>query len=390
MIRITDKHKCCGCSACAQTCPHTCISMKKDEEGFLYPYVDEADCVDCGLCETVCPELNVQSAGVVPVSVRAARNYDEEVRMSSSSGGVFSLLAEYVMSRHGGVVFGAKAAGDFSVYHTYAEFVEDLEDFRGSKYVQSSIGRSYAEAESFLKYGREVMFCGTPCQIAGLKKFLGREYENLLCVEIVCRGVPSHKVLMQYLSENFPDARLSEVDFRNKRFGWKKYSMVVKGFVGGELKINEKIPFTENPFMTGFLKNIYMRPSCYECPFKAFASGADVTLGDCWGADKFCPGMDDDRGVSLVIVHSRRAEDVVNALISSGLMGAVPVDLKEAVKYNPSIMTACVEPVRKHKAFFADDGRGFNEKIAYLCKESFSEKLGGWIYEIKKLLKLAK
>lgn len=142
--------------------------------------------------------------------------------------------------------------------------------------------------------------------------------------------------------------------------------------------------------MTGFLKDIYMRPSCYECPFKAFASGADVTLGDCWGADKFCPGMDDDRGASLVIVHSRRAEDVVNTLISSGLMGAVPVDLKEAVKYNPSIMTACAEPVRKRRNFFADDGRGFNGKIAYLCKESFSEKLGGWIYEIKKLLKLAK
>lgn len=260
MIRITDKHKCCGCSACAQACPQTCISMKKDEEGFLYPYVDEADCVDCGLCETVCPELNVQSAGAVPVSVRAARNYDEEVRMSSSSGGVFSLLAEYVMSRLGGVVFGARAAGDFSVYHTYAEFVEDLEDFRGSKYVQSSIDRSYAEAEWFLKDGREVMFSGTPCQIAGLKKFLGREYENLLCVEIVCRGVPSHKVLMQYLSENFPDVRLSEVDFRNKRSGWKKYSMVVKGFAEGELKINEKNSLHRKSFYDGFSERYLYAP----------------------------------------------------------------------------------------------------------------------------------
>ncbi|MGM9763410.1 MAG: Coenzyme F420 hydrogenase/dehydrogenase, beta subunit C-terminal domain [Candidatus Cryptobacteroides sp.] len=410
MIKIEDKHKCCGCGACALACPHGCITMREDGEGFLYPYVDEGLCVECGLCETVCPELNLplamsgekpavvagQNARVEetpamgtgipePLAVLAAKNSNDEIRMSSSSGGLFTLLAEAVLNR-GGVVFGAGTADDLSVHHVCVECVGDLAALRGSKYVQSVIGRTYEEAGHFLKSGREVLFSGTPCQIAGLRAYLRREYDNLLCVEVVCHGVPSYKVLMQYLSENFPDVKLTEVDFRNKRSGWKNYSVVVKGYAdvsGEEVKVNEKMPYRKNHFMRGFLKDIFLRPSCYDCPFKAFASSADISLGDCWGAEKFCPEMDDDKGLSLLILHSRRSELLVNELIGDDLLSAEAVGLAEAVKYNPSIMIATAEPVERRKAFFAWDGRSFNQKIDYLCKESL---LVGWRrfkYEIK-------
>ena len=396
MIIIEDKHKCCGCGACAAVCPHGCISMREDGEGFLYPYVDEGLCVDCGLCEAVCPELTV-----VKPSMRrfcqtiVARNNDDEIRMSSSSGGVFTLLAESVLNR-GGVVFGAGYAGDLSVHHTYTECVEGLAAFRGSKYVQSVIGGTYAEAGHFLTAGREVLFSGTPCQIAGLRAYLRKEYDNLLCVEVVCHGVPSHKVLMQYLSENFSGVKLTEVDFRNKRSGWRNYSVVVKGcadVAGEEVRVNEKMPYRDNPFMRGFLKDIYLRPSCYECPFKDFASGADITLGDCWGAEKLCPELDDDRGLSIIWICSGdemrtdHARAVLDDLADRGVLAMIPIDsvdkMAEAMKYNPSVFSAGVEPVEKRKAFFAEDGRSFIKKIDYLCKEGLLVRWRRFKYEIK-------
>lgn len=199
MIHITDKRDCCGCNSCVQRCPKSCIRMREDDEGFLYPEVDESVCIDCGLCEKVCPVIH-QARENRPIVVCAAKNKSEEIRYQSSSGGVFTALANEII-REGGVVFGAGFDENWEVKHDCTETVEGLSAFRGSKYVQSRIGDSFKKAEQFLKIGRTVLFSGTPCQIAGLKRFLRKEYDNLLTVDFICHGVPSPGVWREYLKE---------------------------------------------------------------------------------------------------------------------------------------------------------------------------------------------
>ena len=249
MIRIIDKSKCCGCNACVQRCPKQCISMREDEEGFLYPYVDIPSCVDCGICEKVCPVLNLEEPRK-PLQVFAAKNKNEDQRLRSSSGGIFILLAEQTICE-GGVVFGARFDKNWEVEHCYAETLEELEPLMRSKYVQSRIGNTYKEAERFLKGGRKVLFVGTSCQIAGLHRFLKRDYDNLLTVDFICHGVPSPGVWRKYLGEieNCIPSRsevagkntvlsfslksmpvITGIDFREKQLGgycWKKYGFVV-------------------------------------------------------------------------------------------------------------------------------------------------------------------
>lgn len=199
MIHVVDKYACCGCHACVQRCPKHCITMREDEEGFFYPFINETLCLDCGLCEKVCPVLQ-QDEARRPLKVYAAKNPDDRVRMLSSFGGVFTMLAEQILDE-GGVVFGARFDENWDVVHSYVDNKKDLEVFRGSKYVQSYIGDCFQKAECFLKEGRKVLFSGTPCQIAGLRLFLRERYDNLLTVDLVCHGVPSPKVWRTYLNE---------------------------------------------------------------------------------------------------------------------------------------------------------------------------------------------
>ena len=199
MIQILDKSQCCGCTACVSICPKQCITMREDEEGFLYPVVDSSHCIDCNLCKKVCPELYPKEMRE-PLHVYAAKHKNEQVRLASSSGGIFTLLAEKIIDE-GGVVFGVRFNNNWDVVHDYTETMEGLAVFRGSKYVQSYMGDCYLKAKSFLEQGRKVMFTGTPCQIAGLKNFLRKDYDNLLTVDVVCHGVPSPKVWQVYLDE---------------------------------------------------------------------------------------------------------------------------------------------------------------------------------------------
>ena len=192
MIEITEKYLCCGCAACVQRCPKQCIILHEDHEGFLYPKVDTDNCIDCALCEKVCPILN-EGSNRKPLKVYAAINKDEKIRLESSSGGIFTLLAEQTIGEDG-VVFGARFDENWQVRLDYTETIEGIAVFRGSKYVQARTENTYQQAEFFLREGRKVLFAGTPCQIAGLKKFLRKEYDNLLAVDFVCHGVPSPKV----------------------------------------------------------------------------------------------------------------------------------------------------------------------------------------------------
>ena len=213
MINILNKKDCCGCNACVQRCPKQCIIMQTDNEGFLYPIVDATTCIDCGLCEKVCPVIN-QTEPQEPLKVYAAYNKNEDIRMQSSSGGIFTLLAEEIIKK-GGVVFGVKFNKDWMPEFGYTETLEGLSTYRGSKYVQAIVGDAYKQAEEFLKAGREVLFSGTPCQIAGLKRYLRKEYDKLLTVDIICHGVPSPKVWNMYLKETCSRLLETRTDGKN-------------------------------------------------------------------------------------------------------------------------------------------------------------------------------
>ena len=276
MINITDKHDCCGCSACVAACPKQCIAMREDAEGFLYPEVDAAACVDCGLCEKVCPWLNTPSKRH-PQDVVAAKNRNGGDLIDSSSGGVFIALARQVVAS-GGVVFGAVFDDRWEVVHAQADTVEAVRPMMGSKYVQSRMEDAFASVVAVLRQCRRVLFVGTPCQVAGLNGYLRRGYENLLTVDFLCHGVPSPGVWRRYLRDAFTgrDGRvvITSVEFRNKRKeGWARYNVVVKGRDGGgrgdERELSASV-YVDNPFMRGFMADVYLRPSCHQCKCKGF------------------------------------------------------------------------------------------------------------------------
>lgn len=365
MIDIKNKQDCCGCSACAQRCPKQCISMKIDDEGFLYPHVDGNKCIDCHLCEKVCPVIN-QDEARTPLEVYAAKNSDDDIRLKSSSGGIFTLLAEQTI-KGGGVVFGACWDKDWNVKHDYIDNISDLQRFRSSKYLQSVIGDNYLKAEQFLKTGRKVMFTGTPCQIAGLKHFLRKEYHNLLAVEVICHSVPSPGVWQQYLTTRLQTLKWNKSDirnisFRDKKTGWKTYSFVIENKDGNSfIELSSK-----NAFMRGFLADLYTRPSCHACPAKQLRSGSDLTLGDFWGIESLMPEIDDDKGVSVVIVNTEKGREAMH--IVDNLFSASWTDI---CSKNPAVVKSATASTKK-KQFFQEDGLSFENKIRILCKPSFS------------------
>ncbi len=337
MIQIVDKKQCCGCESCIQSCPRQCILLYEDEEGFLYPQIDKQSCIDCGFCERVCPLLG-EHEKKMPQKVLAVKNLDEEERIYSSSGGVFVALAREVLAM-GGVVFGTVFEDANRVKITYAEILDDVFPMMGSKYLQAEVGTAFVDAERFLKQGRNVLFSGTPCQIYGLHKYLRKEYSNLLLVDFLCHGVPSPGVWRRYLNETIKKifsarraadgkntvfsslnamSTLVDIEFRDKiLYGWKKFSFVVRK--KSALKADQNSVLLsdihrENPFMRGFLADIYLRPACYECKCKNGVSRSDLTIADFWGIDTLMPDFDDDKGVSLVLVNTEKGQLIFNKL----------------------------------------------------------------------------
>ncbi len=338
MITFDKRNMCCGCSACTQSCPKQCIDMNEDSQGFWYPSVNKESCINCGQCEKVCPMQNRNEA-VGPMLVCAAINSSEEIRLQSSSGGIFTMLAEKILSERG-VVFGARFNEQWEVVHDFTESINGLAEFRGSKYSQSIMGTAYKKVRDFLNVGRKVLFSGTGCQIAGLKLFLHREYENLLTVEIACHGVPSPKVWLEYVKKVSGGKRLSNIVFRDKRNGWNGYGLSFIGADGKELLFEHA---STNDYMQCFLNDLCMRPSCSNCPAKAGASGADLLIGDFWGIESMHPEIYDNNGCSLVIAHTEKGKQVFETLGCKYL----ETSYEEAYRYNPCIIS------RSHESRYA-------------------------------------
>lgn len=347
MIEITDKTRCCGCHACYNICPQECITMQSDDEGFRYPVIDREECTECDLCDMVCPIMCSNKVDNQPIAY-ACINRDNNIRQQSSSGGVFSLIAENILGNKG-IVFGAGFDADFNVEHSWVDDIDDLSRFRGSKYVQSNIGDTYKEVRGFLGQGRQVLFTGTPCQVAGLKSYLGKDYESLICADIICHGVPSPRVWQRYKEqlEEIHHAKAERIAFRRKNYGWKLYS--VSFSFDNETEYSK--PLTEDVFMQGFLKNLYLRPSCYACSFKTLNRLSDITLADFWGIQNVLPDLDDDKGTSLVLVHSQKGAAMLADLADK--MICEKVDLNTAVVYNSAaVKSVAMNP--KREAFFAE------------------------------------
>lgn len=391
MIQIKDKKDCCGCSACAQRCPKQCITMQSDDkEGFLYPVVDTTLCINCGLCNKVCPVIN-QSEARKPLKVYAAYNKDVEIRLQSSSGGIFTLLAEDTIKK-GGVVFGVKFDKEWMPVFGYTETIEGIAPFRGSKYVQATVGTAYKDAETFLKAGREVLFSGTPCQVAGLRKYLRKDYENLLTVDIICHGVPSPKVWKMYLKETSDkliqsssnqdndDSKeykpsINDISFRSKSTGWKNYSFQLK-YNSLAKKSDESTVFTEifsrNSYMRAFLNDTILRPSCYSCPSKENKSHSDITIADFWGIDKIAPAFDDDKGCGLIFVNTNKGEAIYKSLdiISKAH------NLDESVRYNSAYYKSCTPHFNREKFFQRlDKTNDLSEYILRMQEPSYYIKI---------------
>lgn len=360
MIENHTKQDCCGCGACSQICPRKCIEMKSDEEGFYYPRVDKEACIYCGLCDSICPILvskRDESDKAVRQDAYVAYHLDETIRLKSSSGGVFTALAENVI-QHGGTVFGAAFDQDFLVHHIGVEDLNSLDKLRGSKYLQSRTEDTYAEAKAALNQGRQVLYSGTGCQIAGLKAFLKQDYPNLLTVDILCHGVPSPLLWKRYLVEleHRYGAKTQQISFRKKDPGWKLFSLSLL-FFNSQVYMHT---FKEDPYMQMFLNNICLRPSCYECKFKAVHSQADITLGDCWGIEEYMPEIDDDKGVSVIFVHTENGFGAVYRIASSVY--------SQKADYQSVQQTMVYESVKQHphrKKFFMALANGESSSRLY-------------------------
>lgn len=299
-------NKCCGCGNCVAVCPKHCIEMKSDTRGFLYPIIDEDACIHCGRCERMCPVLNANAERAEDTAFFAAINNNKADRAAGSSGGFFPVLAEYVLE-HSGVVFGAAFNEDaHHLRHVVIEKKDDLRALRGSKYIQSDLDQSIARAEEYLKAGRQVLFTGTPCQIAALYTSLEKPYSTLITMDVICHGVASPLLWRKYTEELEVryKSKMRNAAFRDKKYGWRAYSMCIS-FQNGK---TYRQFFKQDPFGKAFLSNLMLRPSCFECSFKTIQRPSDFTAGDFWGNGKLMP--DDDYGISLILIHSDRGKKI--------------------------------------------------------------------------------
>ena len=346
MIELASNDKCTGCFACEEICKNNAVQKTLGEDGFYYPTIDLNKCVQCGKCRQVCPILNIKEGSTQYLGIYAASSKERSTVLSSSSGGVFSELAETVINRRGRV-YGAAYDEDFSVYHCSANDVSELWKLRGAKYAQSNIEGVFSEIKTSLLHGELVLFSGCPCQVGGLKQFLGEDFPNLYCVDFICHGVPSPAVwskYLQYRQKIDSEDTLDCINMRSKESGWKhyKYSSIY-GYKSGKIVTLEN---GKEPFMNLFLQEKINRLSCGNCAFKKYHY-SDLTIGDCWGIWDYKTSIENEGGVSILIVNTNSGMQLFKAIEKK--LNCEDFRQYDFDKYNPAFI----------KSFSPDIDRNF-------------------------------
>lgn len=377
MINITDKSKCCGCCACVDVCAQQAISLMTDIEGFWYPKVNRDKCTDCALCEKVCPELNIKKLKnnnfPKPAKTIAAIHQNMRVRWDSTSGGAFTALAE-AMYNQGGYVSGAIYNDDFSVSNFISNNPEDLEKIRSSKYLQSKAEGLYAEIRNLLRKGEKVLACGTPCQMAALRSFLRKDYENLIIVDFVCRGVNSPKVYREYLNslERKHGGKVIYVKAKNKELGWRNLTRKVV-FDNGKKYYGVGVI---DDFRRGYHTNVFCRPSCYTCQYKGFPRIADITIADYWGIEKIDKNLDNNIGTSMILLNSNKGVEYFE--LAKNSLEYIETKFESILAGNGALITPISPAKINRNQFFKDlDDNNFEyvtEKYFPLSKSHLSTK----------------
>ena len=384
MIEIVEKKNCSGCNACFNICPKNAIKMKSDKEGFQYPIIDLEKCINCGACERVCPVINQKKKTEGRKVAIAAYSRQEENREESSSGGIFEELAKKIFEK-GGIVYGAGFDEYLNVVHKPVKNIQELQELKGSKYVQSDTKTTFGKVKELLEEGRTILYTGTGCQIAGLKNFLKKDYTNLYTCDIICHGVPSPKIFQKYKEkiEEEIQGKTKDISFRNKANGWNQYSIQLTMKDGQEYRqLGAK-----DPYIQLFAQNYTLRPSCYECKFKGLDREADLTLGDFWGVEKKYSEFSDDKGTSLILVHSKKGEELFEK-IKNNLVYQPNCDLDFAIQNNPCIVQSVkINPLREN--FFNDFGKMEFDELSkkYLPKENHIKKFKTKVLNQLSLLK---
>ena len=378
--------KCSGCTACFAICPKDAITMQSDLEGFKYPVIDKNKCIDCGLCCKVCSLENIYGNFDEDKTSFACSAKNENFVKQSSSGGVFAILANIYIQEQA-VIYGAAFDDNWNVCHIRVDKKDELKRLYTSKYVQSDMGNTFRQVKSDLDNGKKVLFAGTPCQVAGLKNYLQKDYLNLLTVDFICHGVPSPLVWQSYIHEmeRKLNSKITYISFRDKKDGWKKFNFAIKT-ADGNIFYEKAV---DNIYLHGFFKDLYLRPSCYNCQFKTLNRISDITLADFWGIEKILPDMHIDRGVSLCWASSKKGSNIFNKALK--YMTYQKVNLNEAIGYNPSAIKSPTVHKNREK-FFADFEKANNDVISLIEKyydtSSLRKKLSKKFRKNKNIFKI--
>ena len=379
MINIIEKEKCCGCTACENACPQKCIEMIEDAEGFLYPQVDLKHCIDCHLCEKVCPLHNQPDLSHRELKTYVVRSKSKDILKNSTSGGVFTSIMEYVLQQHG-VVYGVIMDDDRIIKHIRVDDIDDprLKMIPGSKYVKSEIRGIFMQVKSDLDASRMVCFSGTPCQVAGLKSFLHRSFENLITVDVVCRGNPSPlywKKFVEYQERRYK-SRITEAKFRSKTYGYHSGSMRLT-FANGKKYVGS---VRVNLFLKAFFEDLCSRPSCYNCAFKHAHRASDLTLYDCWHASELANLKDDDKGYTNVILQSEKGQILFEAIRDSLVF--YETDTEKAIALDGIMVRNCVVWKDKRSTFFRNLEQA--DDLAQHCSSFFKISAKDYLIESMK------
>ena len=371
-ISIVEKEKCYGCGACYNICPENAINMRYDDEGFIYPVIDETKCVDCGRCAGVCPALRPVFTNYENPECYAVWASDD-IRMVSSSGGMFTLVADHIFDK-GGYVCGAAYSDDYmSVGHIIISDRKDLQKLRGSKYVQSDTKTVYRDIKKLLDEDRHVLFSGCPCQVAGLYSFLGKDYEKLVTLDLVCHGANSPKAYRKFLEERAEGRKIEKVNFREKEvYGWSTPTTI--HFSDGSVY---RKPYDKCLWYKGFLNGVITRPSCGHCVYAQPRRQGDITLADFWQIHRYDPSLDDRKGTSLVLVNNSKGKGLFKVLKSQmKLCKTVPIEHAKA--YNGQLKEPQKLHKNRHRFFQLIDSHGYDKAVTYALEDKYDIAIMGF------------